>query len=245
MQQKFCIFYFQNALTVLKNDLDAIPVTRQLVSKIPSALLEEAKETLKEITGASFLYAPEFKHVYFGEQNLLIPSGVFEKDLAQSYFERMFIELPEDKALSIASIPSFAVHSLEAHPNWAKSFTKETFNHQNSFSLFEFHLNLLADFKTKETTFLLTLFADTYFLGLVHDSKLLYAEALTYQNSDDILYTLLNVLQKNGLSMAKGTLWFGEISDNNIKENLQDSLTKIQDFAAFTYQELERTMYFK
>ncbi len=245
MQQKFCIFYFQNSLTVLQNEGEQLTVTRPLVSKRQSDLMEEAKETLKEITGSSFLYAPEFKHVYCGDQNLLVPSGVFEKDFTQAYFERMFIALSTEKTLVVSPITSFGVHAIEAQPSWAKAFTKETFNHQNTKSQFEFHLEFLAEYKGKESSLLVAVFNETCFVGLVNDNRLMYAETMSYQNADDILYTLLNVLQKNSLGMTKGTLWFGDLSGNNVAEKLKESLASIQDFTAFTYQDLARTMYFK
>lgn len=245
MKENYCIYYFSDSLVLLPKNKNEEVKFKLILSKRLDLQIEEAKEWIKTETNSSFLHSEEFLHVIVGSKNVLLPSKIFDENQIQAYYQKVYEECEEGFQLITNKNAFFGVNSIETLPFWALELTSLVFHHANYSTQFTFYLEKLRSFSNDKTNVFCMIHPNRFFIGINEGNKLIFFDDAAYSSAEDILYFLLNCIQKCQVLPGKSNLYLGHLLSEDVKIKFLELIVKIADLSDFNSIELDRDFYFE
>lgn len=177
----------------------------------------------------------------FTEQSTLLPSHLFEASDTQSIYKLSFGELPEgcevfkDKVLEQRLINIYGFDQA-LHGIITTNFPKAQLQHEGSIAL-----KALQARKYSRLTLKVFVHQEHFMLVMCQEAKLFHFNTGSYQNSDDIVYHLANLIKKEGLEDKELDCFFqlviGTETESNIAQELMASGQKLSIFKKVRWKE--------
>ena len=157
----------------------------------------------------------------------LIPSPVFEASDAKKISHLMLGENIPNDAIDYNRLPELNVVNVYEIPMWVKSFFVRKFpklliQHENTMLLRAVFQN-----KIETTTAFISCFEAYFTLIIIDSNQLIFSNHFEFQNSKDILYYLMFVLNQKMLMDKKVNLK-GFVCDINSDVTLKEAFTTIE-----------------
>jgi hypothetical protein len=173
-------------------------------STVDSLIHEEIKTFIKQQTGSSFLYAPDYIHAFVGTHHLTLPSSVYLESNLQEYSTRMYGPQAPLHEISATTSADGQVTLIHSHPTWLNEFVAQHFNGQAIYSMHQLLLNALQ----RDGIFSIDLhcFENQAYLGIYHRRKLWYSDFFEFTLVDDLIYMMINTLNQFNVSTEGATI---------------------------------------
>lgn len=199
MQLVHKVYYFQRNLYLIKGGAEPLPIIPYQIKSTTSALImEEITAFLKKETESHFLHANEFEHWNICDKLLVLPTSVYDPQLKETYWNRMFGADPKECRLEEYASKSLKVQVIYEVPTWLNEFLKQQFNKTSSQSVV---YDMLSDTKNGTLQMNLVISENSFIFSLRNDRELFYLDTQSYDSVEDILYCMLHVLIRQKLKV--------------------------------------------
>lgn len=191
---------------------------------------EEVKAFLKDKLNVSFLHAPDFQHIIVPSQTVLLPSAVFDEALSSEYFERMYGACNPEQAIQTAQEKNLQIHIIYPIHHWVQGLLNSQFGSLNVENIFS---AMLRASREPGATYLdLVIMEDHAYIGVLSEKKLWHSEVIEFQEVDDIIYTVLNVLSKSHVSPMPSRIHLALAHSSIELDSVIEVINKIEPLAS-------------
>lgn len=228
MQNRHHVYFFMDHLFLLpEGNKDVSIKPYQLISSNTRLIAEEIHALLKEETQKHFLHVSDFNLYFISEKLLTIPTTVFDNQLVNEYWQRMYEKLSKETQLQVFISKHYKVNIIyEVHDGWT-AFIGNHFNLKTSPVYVE---ELLNPPSHEALDLQLMILPKHFWMVLKSQNVLLFLDTCFYDTVDDILYFVLNVYKKRNTNLDLKTLHLHSFCGRIITESFLNDFTKIQDF---------------
>jgi hypothetical protein len=228
------VYFYANSLILLQHDAPKQASPPYQIKSISShPLNEEISGYLKKETQQHFLHAPEFTFFTIPQKLLLIPKAIWEDSLIENYWGRMYEPLEKGFELQAVFIKSYQVQIVCSIPTWINAYVHQQFNIKQSGSIFEAIFELSAIAGTMDVLII----QDIFILSLRTEQELRYLDMHPFEQTEDIVYTILNVVQKQWNPIEITTMYMHAFCPNSVRDSLVEQLGRIENLSRIELHE--------
>lgn len=228
------VYFYSNNLILLQPDAPKqATAPYQIKSNTLHQLKEEISGYLKKETQQHFLHAPEFKFNTIPEHILLIPKPIWEDNLVETYWERMYGGIEKDMELHAVFIKSYQVQIVYQIPQWISTYVHQQFNIKQCPSIFE----SLFGFPAISGTLDILIVQNIFILSLRTEKELRYLDIHQFENTEDIIYMILNVIHKQLIPFEIATMYLHAFCTLSVRDSLVEHVRKIENLSRIQMHE--------
>jgi hypothetical protein len=174
---------------------------------------------------------------WVSKQCTLVPTSIFKASSIASIYSLCFTKEAITNDLDYNTIGEGNCVSIFEIPLWLKSFFVIRYPRiiiQHAMT------NLVRSMLDtgKGTNIHLSLFKDTFYLGIVKNNELLLTNVYEYTNEDDLLYFVSFAIQQNEISFDKGKihLHLSQEADEELINKFYSKWNSMSNFKTYTFQ---------
>ncbi len=211
---------------------------QELIRHFEFDLLENSHERYKKKLASIFdeldlkdEYA-EYSMAWATPKQTLVPLSVFNESSSEAIFNLMFGEEFDSKTIDFNRLMELNMVSVYEIPDWVKSFFIRRFPH--IIFKHEHAMTLRALFQKK--TFnrnIVVCCCDNYMnICIISKNDLTFSNSFEFQTEEDILYHLLFVIEREGLTDEEGEINFlyVDAQTKNKAEEVKRQLSQLRPF---------------
>lgn len=231
----------QICINLSKTSVEIAEVSRssELVIRKESMHFSDEREIQIKDELKAFLENNNFKKEYDeyslswnSKNSSLVPMNVFQESSAEDIYRLSFGDKTSSSTIDYNRIVMENVVNVFDIPLWAKSFFVIQFPRIVIQHDVTHQIHGIFNGPTFKLLMHLSLKQDYFTLTAVHHSKLIFFNSFDYTNNEDILYYVINMIQKKELIGEKGSIVLSGIENkvNSVEEFLTENKNRIQEF---------------
>lgn len=182
----------------------------------------------------------EYSMAWASSKYSLVPLSVFNESSATSVYHLLFGKDVDENTIDFNRLMELSIVDVFEIPDWVKSFfiirfPRIVFRHEHAITL-----RALFQMNAFSQKVVVSVMDDYVNISVVRQNELHFSNSFDYQSTEDIIYHLLFVIEKESLNENKGELhlYYNGTQTKSIVEELIEKLTKFKNVEQLTLKDM-------